>query len=86
MATPTPYTALCGKKCTGSDSVEWTKSLDTGKCYKATTVTSIAMTAVSTQCSASPGTSYISGAKLAGVSSELENAGDNMIRLSELQY
>ena len=78
MATPAPYTALCGKTCTGTTA--WMKSLDTGYCYKALKpAASTATSSISTYCAASPGTNIITGATLAHVKSELENAGNIQI-------
>ena len=74
-ATPLTYTALCRKTCKGADGVAWTKSLDTGYCYKATTTGSAAI-GTNEYCSGSPGASYISTAKYAIVKSELQNAGN----------
>ena len=74
MATPAPYTAVCGKTCTGSSSTAWTKSLDTGYCYYVQT-TAISGTNAATYCGASPGVNYIASATRAHVKSDLENAG-----------
>ena len=71
-ATPAPYTALCGKTCTG-----WTKSLDTGYCYLKQTVAASAATTAAPFCS-SGGTSSLDKAFQAYVKSPLENAGKDL--------